>query len=171
MRKRRSPMVKNKALVRIRWALRIDLLQMLDIERDSFRNPWTEDDFVKILQQHKCVAMVAEVHDRIVGYVVYELNKKSIYLHNLAVATKGVGIGRELLSRLEKKIRLPSLVNRTYIECHVRETNLDACKFFRALGWRAIKIVPGFYEADDGGCDEDAYLFRWTENSKAMCDD
>lgn len=151
-------MVKTKSEMKFRWAVRRDLSQMVDIERAAFRHPWTEDDFVKMLRQRTAIAMVAEVHGQIVGFMVYELGKNKIYLHNIAVATKGIGIGRGLNETLKKKLLLSS--RRKILECHVRETNLDACLFFKAMGWRALRIVPQFYEDENLG-DEDAYLFQW----------
>lgn len=155
-------MVKIKQDAHIRWTLRRDLLQILDIERASFTQPWTEDDFLQILRQHCIISMVAEVHDRVVGYMVYELGQKKLYLHNIAVATKGVGIGRQLIDKLKTKL---SPYKRKTLECHVRETNLESQKFFRAVGMRALRVVRAFYDGEDGQA-EDAYLFQYRVQSR-----
>ena len=46
---------------------------------------------------------------------------------------------------------------RTRITLEVRETNLAAQLFFRAQGFRAVRVLRGFYE--DSG--EDAFLMQY----------
>lgn len=149
-----------KTLVHIRWLIRRDMPEVLAIEAANFEFPWPEEDFVRMLRQRNNIAMVAEVHERIVGYMVYGLLPDRIHLYNIATASHGRGVGRQLIDKLKGKV---SPVRRNRIVCEVRETNLDACLFFKALGFRAVKVLKDFYEDTA----DDAYLFRYRVRAEA----
>ncbi len=70
----------NKLRVHIRWMIRRDMPEVLDIERQSFEFPWSEDDFVRCLRQRNCIGMVAEHGDRVVGFMIYELHKTRLHI-------------------------------------------------------------------------------------------
>ncbi len=59
----------------VRWMIRRDMSDVLAIESESFEFPWSEEEFVRCLRQRNCIGMVAELDDRIVGYMIYELHK------------------------------------------------------------------------------------------------
>ena len=46
--------------VHIRWMIRRDMPEVLQIERTSFEYPWSEEDFIRCLRQRNCIGMVAE---------------------------------------------------------------------------------------------------------------
>lgn len=81
--------------VQIRWLIRRDMEDVLRIERSSFDNPWTDDNFLKCLRQRNCIGMVAEQDFEIVGYMIYELHKSKIHILNFAVdpICRRVGVG------------------------------------------------------------------------------
>lgn len=145
------------APVQIRWLIRSDWNDVLDIERTCFEQPWTEEDFLVCLRQKNCIGMVAERDLRIVGFMVYELHKTYLVLLNFAVSPElhRQDIGTAMFNRLVDKL---SQQNRSCIELLVRETNLDAQLFFRKQGFRAVSVLRGHY--DDTG--EDAYLMRYS---------
>lgn len=128
----------------IRWLIRHDLPEVLDIERRAFRCPWIEDDFLRVLRQRNCIGMVAERGDRNVGYMVYELHKTRIQLVSLAVHPEDsrTGIGAALVSKLIAKL---AGHQRVRIATAVRESNLAALLFFRSLGFRAYRTVHDYY--------------------------
>lgn len=70
----------------IRWMIRRDMPEVLAIEAASFEFPWLEDDFIRCLRQRNCIGMVAEHDDRVVGFMIYELNKSRIQVLNFATA-------------------------------------------------------------------------------------
>lgn len=143
--------------VHIRWMIRRDLHEVLEIERDCFPNPWSQDDFIRCLRQRNCIGMVAEHKGRIAGFVMYELHNTRLRLLNIAVGWgyQRNGVGRAMIDKLKGKL---SFQRRTSILVSVREGNLDAQLFFKAMGFVCVSIAPGDYE--DSG--EDAYLFRYS---------
>lgn len=145
----------EKQRVHIRWAIRRDMPEILAIEGEAFPYPWTEEQFINCLRQRNCIAMVAEHGDRVVGYMVYELLKARLQLLNFAVDAdyRRQGVGRMMCDKLYNKL---SSHRRTHITCEIREGNLDAQMFFRAMGYRAVSVLRDFYDDTD----EDAYLMR-----------
>ena len=85
--------------VQIRWLIRRDMSQVLEIERASFRHAWTEEDFLTCLRQRNCIGMVAEHEDQIVGFMVYELHKSKLRIMNFAVApwVRRRGVGQQMV--------------------------------------------------------------------------
>ena len=141
----------------VRWMLQRHMPEVLAIENASFEFPWTESEFLACVRQRNCVGLVAEVDDRVVGYVIYEMAKSKIRLLNLAVAPewRRRGVGRHLVQKLVNKL---SLQKRNRITLEVRETNLPAQLFFRSLGFRATSVLRNFYQDTP----EDAYLMSYT---------
>ncbi len=148
----------QKQLVRthIRWMIRRDMPEVLAIEAASFEFPWLEDDFIRCLRQRNCIGMVAEHDDRVVGFMIYELNKNRIQVLNFATAPemRRRAVGTQMVRKLVGKL---SAQRRTRILLEVRETNLAAQLFFRDSGFRAISVLRDYYEDTP----EDAYLMQY----------
>ena len=147
-----NPQQKQGQSVHIRWMIRRDMPEVLEIENSSFEFPWFEEDFIRCLRQRNCIGMVAEQGDRIVGYMIYELHKSKLHIVNLAVhpAHRRQHVGTQMVAKLVSKL---SSHRRTKITLEIRETNLPAQLFFRGQGFLAMRVLRGYYE-DTG---EDAY--------------
>jgi len=52
----------KEVCVHIRWMIRRDMPEVLEIEDRSFEFSWSEEDFIRCLRQRNCIGMVAE-HD------------------------------------------------------------------------------------------------------------
>lgn len=145
----------------IRWMIRRDMPDVLDIETESFEFPWSDEDFIRCLRQRNCIGMVAEVDDRIVGFMIYELHKSRLHLLNFAVASawRRRGIGALMVQKLISKL---SQQRRTRITLEVRETNLAAQLFFKDFGFRAVSVLRDYY--DDTV--EDAYQMQYRYRPK-----
>jgi ribosomal-protein-alanine N-acetyltransferase len=142
--------------VHIRWMIRRDMAEVLDIERGSFEFPWFEEDFIRCLRQRNCIGMVAEHGERVVGFMIYELHKTRLHILNFAVADqfRRRGVGRQMIEKLLGKL---SSQRRVRITLEVRETNLAAQLFFKAAGFRAVTVLRAYYEDSP----EDAYLMQF----------
>ncbi len=147
---------KQEVRVHIRWMIRRDMPEVLAIEAGSFEFAWSEEDFIRCLRQRNCIGMVAEYDDRVVGFMIYELNKTRIQVLNFAVhpAFRRRGVGQQMVSKLVGKL---SAQRRSRITLEVRETNLPAQLFFRTCGFRAVSVLRNFYEDTP----EDAYLMHY----------
>jgi len=147
---------KQSLRVHIRWMIRRDMPEVLDIEQGSFEFPWYEEDFIRCLRQRNCIGMVAEHGERVVGFMIYELHKTRLHILNFAVAEsfRQRDVGRQMAEKLISKL---SSQRRTRISLEVRETNLPAQLFFKQLGFRATSVLRSYYEDSP----EDAYLMQF----------
>jgi [ribosomal protein S18]-alanine N-acetyltransferase len=147
---------KQEVRVHIRWMIRRDMPEVLDIENQCFEYPWSDDDFINCLRQRNCIGMVAEHDDRVVGFMIYELHKTRIHVLNFVVDKdyQRRGVGSQMIAKLTAKL---SQQRRSRIVLEVRETNLSAQLFFRENGFRAVSVLRSYY-ADTP---EDAYLMQY----------
>ena len=147
---------KEEVRVHIRWMIRRDMPEVLDIEKESFEFPWMEEDFIRCLRQRNCIGMVAEYEDLVVGFMIYELHKTRIHVLNFSVADeyRRRGVGSQMVAKLIAKL---SSQRRSRIALEVRETNLAAQLFFRENGFRAVSVLRAYYEDTP----EDAYLMQF----------
>lgn len=155
----RTQGTKSQAPVHIRWMIRRDMAEVLQIEDRSFEFSWSEEDFIRCLRQRNCIGMIAEHSERVVGFMIYELHRNRLHVLNFAVHPdfRRRQVGSQMMRKLVSKL---SPQRRSRIMLEVRETNLDAQLFFRDLGFRAVSLLRDFYEDTT----EDAYLmqFRYT---------
>jgi ribosomal-protein-alanine N-acetyltransferase len=152
----------------VRWMIRRDMTDVMQIENESFEFAWSEEEFVRCLRQRNCIGMVAELNDKIVGYMIYELHKNRLHVLNFAVAAeyRRRGVGSRMTAKLIGKL---SAQRRTRILLEVRETNLAAQLFFRKQGFRAVSVLRDFYDDTT----EDAYVmqYRYRAEDAAAADD
>lgn len=142
----------------IRWLIRRDMPEVMEIENRCYQFPWTEDNFLTCLRERNVIGVVYESPQNLIhGFMIYELHKSMLKLLNFAVAPEvhGTGVGKAMVDRLLDKL---SQQRRNAIECEIRESNLKAQKFFSGRGFRAVQVLRRHYEETT----EDAYLFRYS---------
>lgn len=150
------PAPKSPVRVHIRWMIRRDMPEVLAIEHAGFEYPWCEEEFLRILRQRNCIGMVAELGERVVGFMIYELHKNKLVILDFAVHPEMAkqGIGTQMVAKLAGKL---SSHRRTKIVLHLRETNLDGQLFFSKQGFRAQEVAREHF----GDTGEDAYLMQY----------
>jgi ribosomal-protein-alanine N-acetyltransferase len=148
--------------VHIRWMIRRDMPEVLEIENHSFEFPWSEEEFIRCLRQRNCVGMVADRDDRVAGFMIYELHKTRLHILNFAVSPqyRRQRIGQRMVAKLAGKL---SPERRTRIMLEVRETNLAAQLFFRRQNFRAVSVLRHYYEDTP----EDAYVMQYRYRADA----
>lgn len=154
----RQPIQKQESIdVHIRWMIRRDWPEVLDIERDSYSYPWAEEDFLRCLRQRNCIGMVTEHDERVIGYMIYELHKDRLHVLNLAVAKvhRGKTVGKQMVQKLIGKL---SLERRNRIEVELPDFNISGQKFLSAVGFKAVGVSPGWF--DRSGADAIEFQHR-----------
>ncbi len=88
--------------------------------------------------------------------MIYEILKNRIHLLNLATAPEfqKQGVAQQMIEKLIGKLVSQQ---RTKISLEVRETNLQALRFFRSLGFLAVRILRNFYQDTE----DDAYVMQF----------
>lgn len=154
----------NRQRVHVRWMIRRDMSEMLEIERESFEYPWPEDEFIRCLRQRECVGMIAEHAEQVVGFLIYQIFNTRLHVLSVAVAKdyRHRGVGSQMIEKLKDKL---SAQRRPSITLEVRETNVAAQVFFAKCGFVATKILRDWYEEST----EDAYLMQYFENNPKGC--
>ena len=149
-------LVQAKLAIHIRWMIRLDIPAVGRIEAASDAFAWSAADFVAYLRQRQCIGMVAEVGARVVGFMIYDLERTRFHLRKLAVDPdfRRRKIGAQMIERLKGKL---TNHRRRSIDVLVRERNLDSQRFFRCLGFTAHRVLRGHF--DDSG--EDAYQMQY----------
>ena len=158
----------------VRWMIRKDMPEVIEIEKRCFEFPWVEESFLEELRRRNCIGMVAlerapcerkSEELPVLGYMIYELHKTTLRLMNLAVAPhkQRAGVGRSMVDKLLNKL---SQERRTRLVMETRESNTDAQMFFRHLGFKCVNTLRGFYT----DIDEDAYVmqYRWRPEEDSL---
>lgn len=143
--------------VHVRWCIRRDFPEVLSIESASFPQPWSEDDYLRELRKRNCIGMVAEVGERVVGMMIYDLSPAHITVLRFAVhpAYRRSGVGRQMVAKLVGKL---SAHRRTRLIVREREGNDPGVhRFWATQGFRAVEVERGYWR-DTG---EDAYVFHY----------
>lgn len=142
----------------IRWLIRRDMPEVMEIENRCHEFPWTEEEFLTCLRERNVIGVVYESPQNLIhGFMIYELHKSMLRLLNFAVAPEvhGTGVGSAMVERMFDKM---SQQRRSSIELEIRESNLKAQKFFSGRGFKAVQVLRRHYEETS----EDAYLFRYS---------
>ena len=130
-----------------------DLDEVMAIERASFRHPWSSNFFLEELQVACARSTVAQVNDKIVGYVLFWLLPEEIDIHNIAVET---GFRRQRIGQtlLQQVIEQAHSRNSGRVTLEVRVSNIAAQKLYDSVGFVSHGLRKGYY-SDDG---EDAVI-------------
>lgn len=151
---------------RVRWIDKADISRILDIEHESFPDPWFEADLRSVLRMNTVWCKVATTFDgkkdNVVGYLIYELRanghddkKRHFEILNLAVDQRfrRLGCAKRLIGELAARVlggdsddkrKVPYAA----IWADVSEANLAAHQFFRKLGFVATGV--DWKQKDDG---------------------
>lgn len=131
---------KAQVRIHIRWMIRRDMPEVMDIEHASFEAPWCEEEFLRVLRQRNCIGMVAEYGERVVGFMIYELHKDKIHVLDLAVAPefRRQQVGHQMIAKLVGKL---SSHRRTRITVDIHELHLAALLAFKSNGFLATHII------------------------------
>ncbi|MGH7530457.1 MAG: ribosomal protein S18-alanine N-acetyltransferase [Gemmatimonadales bacterium] len=139
---------------RIRPAEAVDIPAVHGIERVVFTDPWPPDDFRACLM-YGAIFLVADLENRVGGYLVARATADEGEILNLAVAPEGRrrGMGRALVRRaLGELVRHG--VRDVFLE--VRESNAGARALYAAHGFAEVGRRPRYYRRPV----EDAIILR-----------
>lgn len=135
---------KQTALIYLRWMIVSDCEEVLAIESFNGDFQWNEEILKHHLRQPNVIGMVAEHGEKVVGFMVYALEKSSLTFLNFGVHPqwRRLGVGRQMIEKLVVKL---SSHRRTKIVLNAHEANLTLQVFLRATGFRSEGICGEFY--------------------------
>ena len=126
--------------------IRADMKAVLQVEADAdVQDHWQEEDFLKQLRQRNSIGMIAERGDKLLGFMVYALEKSHLDVLRFAVAPEAhrTGVGRAMVDKLMGKL---SPHRRTRIVFDVPEEVLPLQLFLRRVGLRAVRLLRSTQE-------------------------
>lgn len=122
-----------------------DLDEVLEIERLSFKTPWSRAAFrYEIVQNRVARCVVVRAEARLAGYLcLWEIGHE-IHITNLAVHPhrRGQGLARALLQATLEDGRVRG-VTLAFLE--VRPSNVEALGLYESLGFSVIGRRKGYY--------------------------
>lgn len=131
--------------------------ELLILENICFPVPWQEKDFRRLIKDKRNISLAAEIDDKIVGYVIFEIVGLNCNLAAVAVSPNmrrkkiGSTLVRQVLTTMTEVFEKISVM--------ASEKNLDAQLFFRSLGFKAVQVSKDFY-----GKGHDGYSFVYFQN-------
>jgi len=135
-------------LPQIRQAAPSDIAAIVEIEKESFIDPWEQSAFLEALTYYPTTYFVAVADGAVVGFVVGGLEDtgENIYGHlcNIGVSPRyrGKGIGRLLVRRLEHQVAVELA---TGVQLEVRVSNTAAQRFYLRMGYRPVFGIDHYY--------------------------
>jgi len=137
-----------------------DIPAVLVIEGLSFPNPWSDATFRGEVQNKGIsfpVAIVHELDQKVVGYILYWQIRDEVQITNIAIHPdfRGRGIGETVLKVILKEVRGKGA---TFVTLEVRSSNTPAISLYRKLGFKVLGMRKGYYRNPV----EDAYVMGLT---------
>lgn len=135
-------------LPQIRRAEPADIAAIVEIEKESFIDPWDMPVFLEALSYYPTTYFVAVCDGVVAGFVVGGLEDtgENIYGHlcNIGVSPKyrERGIGRLLVKRVEHQFALELA---TGVQLEVRVSNTTAQRFYQRMGYRPVFGIDQYY--------------------------
>ena len=139
-----------------------DLNGVLEVEKESFTNPWTREMYDSELRNPDvCHIYVARASVcRVAGFCAFWLVVDQMHINNVAVrpSYRGRGLGSALISHaLTEAFRLGA----QFSILEVRRSNVEAKKLYERLGFEVAGTRLGYYNNPV----EDALVLRRDEKA------
>jgi len=117
---------------------------ILEIEDDSFGMPWSEDGFLRALDNPGTIAYVALIDGTVVGYVMALRADDQAEVLKLAVRgdVRGQGIARVLNARCIEELKTLGC-RELFLE--VRRSNHAAISLYDGFGFKSIGVRKAYY--------------------------
>jgi ribosomal protein S18 acetylase RimI-like enzyme len=111
----------------------------------GLRPEWSSARITWHIRHPESIVLVARAQDRPVGFAIMRYSDHSAHLNLLAVdpGHQRRGVARQILTWLQETALTAGIFT---IELELRATNAAALCFYRALGYREVERVQGYYQ-------------------------
>lgn len=122
----------------------IHLHRLMEIERGSFANPWSEADFCYLLVERDALCLGLLHSGELIGYALGYFAGRDFQLANLAVdpAYRNQGWAGQLLGRI---LRLAAEQGASCCALEVRSANRAARVLYRKAGFQTVGRRTAYY--------------------------
>jgi ribosomal-protein-alanine N-acetyltransferase len=163
----------------LRWMIQRDLPYLLQIEQQHHALRWTQPDFLSVFQSIDTAGCVAEIGDRVVGYLIYSVpaqqengenaaedlpsvrerwklhKKKPATPQPLRIILRNIAVAREWQRQGVGRALLERFERKLRhpadrIQAIAPDTNLPIQLLLRNAGYKAIRVLREYFGAADG---------------------
>lgn len=142
-----------------------DLNGVIEVESESFTNPWTRDMYASELREGSvCRILVVRTREHpVVGFCAFWLVCDEIHINNLAIrpGLRGRGLGTALVREVLAQAQVLG-ARRATLE--VRASNAAALRLYRRLGFCHSGTRRSYYTNPV----EDALILWWDRDRAAV---
>ena len=133
-----------------------DVPAVLEVERDSYRFPWSDGIFRDCIRVGY-LCRVVELDGAVVGYGVLSQGAGEAHVLNVCIRAdmRCGGLGRRLMVELLEQARAAGM---QYAFLEVRPSNPAARQLYESMGFERIGLRKAYYQAPGGR--EDALVYR-----------
>ncbi len=120
-----------------------DIINLVEMEKKYFSEPWSEKSFISEIQNKTSMILVAFFNEVIVGYIALSYVIDEVNINKIVVEEnmRNMGIATLLLNEIELK-----LYNKIkYIHLEVRESNEPAKRLYLKNGYDIVGLRKNFY--------------------------
>jgi len=128
-----------------------DLDDIMDIERVSFRAPWSRQVFVEELDRdwaHVDVLKERVPSPIVLAFVNYWLVRDEVHVLNVATHPEARRVGHAA-RLLEHVIAFAGRHKCKYVTLEVRRSNAGAIRLYKKYGFRPVGVRPNYYVEDN----------------------
>ena len=147
-----------------------DVDEILEIESESFIDPWKKENLESEFQTNPFARiLVAVLNNKVIGFIIYYITFNSSTIAQIAVKKeyRKQGVGEALMNEMinliissNKLLKDEKEIEENFIETmtlEVRESNTKAINLYKKLGFKELRKKLGYYK--DG--ETALYLGRW----------
>lgn len=122
----------------------MDLIAVVEIEKETFPDPWSYNAFKSDLANEMSWPIVAVLDEVLVGYSALYIVAGELQIGNFAVvpAFRRKGIGKEMMNEI---IRIAGERNCDNVFLEVRESNKAAQALYESFGFASVGRRVGYY--------------------------
>ncbi|MBN2103962.1 ribosomal protein S18-alanine N-acetyltransferase [bacterium] len=122
-----------------------DLDEVMAIEINSFKSPWSRVSFLNDLRRSDAISLVGDCDHHVIAYLVAWQVKDEVHIGNLAVHSdwRRRGLAQDMIRQL--------FIHRSYLRwawLEVRKSNKTARRLYSKLGFKEISVRKNYYEAE-----------------------
>lgn len=134
--------------INLRLATKADVPELVEIEHSLFETDQiSKRQFIYHTKSKKNIFIVAESHNKLIGYILTFTRSKSARIYSLAVAKKAQGKGVAFLLFQDVLKYLPNEIKLLTLEVNIN--NVAAITFYKKAGFVIKKVLESYYQNGD----------------------
>jgi len=121
-----------------------DVDEVVEIENQSFSDPWKKEFFLDEISNALAYPLVAKLNQNVVGYACLWIFLGELQIANIAVTPlfRKKGIGKKIMEKIISYAELNFLKR---ITLDVRESNKEAINLYNKFGFKIIGKRKSYY--------------------------